>query len=102
MTFFYGPAPFCFWHKIKLFSTVDGRRTVRVKRSPEKGRSGILQLLEPGLSRGGDGGCNICGGAGFFLGWLPLASSWRDGYPCPVNEPLDFGTYRARRVVELS
>jgi hypothetical protein len=27
---------------------------------------------------GGDGGSAACGGAGFFLGWLPLATSYRD------------------------
>jgi hypothetical protein len=30
---------------------------------------------------GGDGGCNICGGAGFFLGWLPLATAFRGPTP---------------------
>lgn len=25
------------------------------------------------------------------MGWLPLASSWRDGYPYEVDEPLEFG-----------
>jgi len=29
------------------------------------------------LALGGDGGCNICGGLGFFLGWLPLATAFR-------------------------
>lgn len=28
--------------------------------------------------RGGDGGVNICGGVGFFMGWLPLASAYCD------------------------
>ncbi len=32
------------------------------------------------LALGGDGGCNICGGAGFFLGWLPLATAFRNPY----------------------
>ncbi|AFZ09971.1 hypothetical protein Osc7112_5760 [Oscillatoria nigro-viridis PCC 7112] len=26
--------------------------------------------------RGGDGGCTICGGSGFFLGWLTLATAY--------------------------
>lgn len=26
--------------------------------------------------RGGDGGCTICGGTGFFLGWLTLATAY--------------------------
>lgn len=61
-----------------------------------------LELLStPGISRGGDGGCNICGGVGFFLGWLPLASSW-NGYPYDPSEPLNLGNYFARRVLELS
>jgi hypothetical protein len=62
-----------------------------------------LELLsEPGVSRGGDGGCNVCGGVGFFMGWLPLASSWKDGYPYDASEPLDLGNYFVRRVLELS
>jgi len=61
-----------------------------------------LELLsEPGISRGGDGGCNVCGGVGFFMGWLPLASSWKDGYPYDASEPLNIGNFFARRVLEL-
>src|SRR5262249_7829877 len=30
-------------------------------------------VAEPGITRGGDGGNMICGGAGFFVGWLTLA-----------------------------
>jgi hypothetical protein len=29
-------------------------------------------VAEIGVTRGGDGGCTICGGAGFFIGWLTL------------------------------
>lgn len=62
-----------------------------------------LELLsQPGISRGGDGGCNVCGAVGFFMGWLPLASSWKDGFPYDAGEPLDLGCYFARRVLELS
>jgi hypothetical protein len=35
-------------------------------------------VAEEGLRRGGDGGETVCGGAGFFLGWLPLATSYLD------------------------
>ncbi|MGW5558117.1 hypothetical protein ACWER9_12930 [Micromonospora sp. NPDC003944] len=27
---------------------------------------------------GGDGGSTTCGGSGFFLGWLALATAYRD------------------------
>jgi hypothetical protein len=27
---------------------------------------------------GGDGGGVVCGGAGFFLGWLTIATAYRD------------------------
>lgn len=33
-------------------------------------------VAEPNVMRGGDGGVSICGGAGFFAGWLPLASAF--------------------------
>lgn len=33
---------------------------------------------------GGDGGGATCGGSGFFLGWLTLATAYRDA---------DFGTW---------
>ncbi len=35
-------------------------------------------VAEEKVVRGGDGGCNICGGVGFFLGWLPLGTAYRD------------------------
>jgi hypothetical protein len=35
-------------------------------------------VTEPDMMRGGDGGCTICGGGGFFVGWLTLASSYVD------------------------
>jgi hypothetical protein len=35
-------------------------------------------VAEPEILRGGDGGGMICGGAGFFLGWIPLASAYVD------------------------
>ena len=33
---------------------------------------------EEGVARGGDGGCNISGGVGHFMAWLPLASAYSD------------------------
>jgi hypothetical protein len=33
---------------------------------------------EPGVVCGGDGGGMVCGGSGFFLGWLTLATAYRD------------------------
>jgi len=33
---------------------------------------------EPGIVCGGDGGGATCGGSGFFLGWLTLATAYRD------------------------
>lgn len=35
-------------------------------------------VAEEGEARGGDGGCNVCGGVGHFMGWLPLASTYSD------------------------
>ena len=35
-------------------------------------------VAEEGAARGGDGGCNVCGGVGHFMAWLPLASAYSD------------------------
>lgn len=35
---------------------------------------------EPTIACGGDGGASACGGIGFFLGWLTLATAYRDKY----------------------
>lgn len=35
-------------------------------------------VSEPGVVRGGDGGGMVCGGAGEFLEWIPLATSYLD------------------------
>ncbi len=52
------------------------------------------------IVRGGDGGNNICGGGGFFLGWLPLASAFTDPYrPLSMNE--DIGGRYIRKVISL-
>ena len=42
----------------------------------------VERVAEPGLIRGGDGGGMVCGGAGFFLGWLTLAPSWFEAELC--------------------
>jgi hypothetical protein len=53
---------------------------------------------------GGDGGCNICGGAGFFLGWLPLATAFREpsagSWSAPDANVAD-GYCRVRRVISI-
>ncbi|HYQ02348.1 MAG TPA: hypothetical protein VER96_26930 [Polyangiaceae bacterium] len=58
---------------------------------------------EPSISRGGDGGSMICGGAGFFVGWLTLATAYFE--PDVLRrEPLatvDVGYTIARRVLPL-
>ena len=35
-------------------------------------------VAEADIVRGGDGGSSICGGYGFFMGWLPLATAFID------------------------
>ena len=57
------------------------------------------------LALGGDGGCRICGGMGFFLGWLPLATAFRDPWgmkirPEVTNVADDY--HRLRRVIPLA
>jgi Sulfatase-modifying factor enzyme 1 len=61
------------------------------------------RVAEPGMSRGGDGGCVICGGAGFFVGWLTLATAYyeKDFCESDPNEPIQVGYAIARRVVPL-
>jgi Uncharacterized conserved protein len=55
--------------------------------------------------KGGDGGCNICGGLGIALGYLPTATYFRS--KCLSNDELDYrsdigGNYTFyRRVVRL-
>jgi len=59
-------------------------------------------VAEPSVVRGGDGGSNICGGTGFFLGWLPLATAYRDDsiHEWLVDEP-DLSNSFMRRVIPL-
>ncbi|MES2948710.1 MAG: hypothetical protein V4858_28160 [Pseudomonadota bacterium] len=59
---------------------------------------------QAGQTFGGDGGCTICGGAGFLSGWLPLASAWNDPdfYQQGIVEEISLGHTVARRVFQLS
>ena len=62
-----------------------------------------LDLVSDGpLALGGDGGCNICGGAGFFLGWLPLATAFRNPYgPVSPHQNVADPHHRVRRVIPI-
>jgi hypothetical protein len=60
-------------------------------------------VAEIGTTRGGDGGSMICGGAGFFVGWLTLATAYFEDHACkhdPVD-PISPGFTIGRRVLEL-
>ena len=61
-------------------------------------------VAEVGTTRGGDGGNTICGGAGFFTGWLTLATAYFEREVCrhDPNESLMEGYYIGRRVLELA
>jgi hypothetical protein len=52
---------------------------------------------------GGDGGCNICGGAGFFLGWLPLATAFRNPYEIRIESGRNVADdyHRVRRAISI-
>lgn len=59
-------------------------------------------VAEPSVMCGGDGGVNICGGAGFFLGWLPLATAyWDDSILEWLDEEPDLSNSFMRRVIPL-
>ncbi len=59
---------------------------------------------EPDITRGGDGGASICGGVGFFMGWIPLATSYFEEHSCRRDpaEPVQVGYAVARRVLALA
>lgn len=53
---------------------------------------------------GGDGGVATCGGHGFFLGWLPLATAFRDyfrGAFAPDEDNVADEYHRVRRVISI-
>lgn len=58
---------------------------------------------DPEITRGGDGGCNICGGMGYFIGWLPLATAYFDPHACKhkPRAKISVGYTIGRRVLEL-
>lgn len=57
----------------------------------------------PGTTRGGDGGHYVCGGAGFFISWLTLATAYFEREACRHDreEVIDLGYTVGRRVLEL-
>lgn len=58
-------------------------------------------VAEPGIIRGGDGGGAVCGGYGYFLGWLPLATAFIDKSlgERSRNKPVD--SWFVRRIVDV-
>jgi hypothetical protein len=58
-------------------------------------------VAEPGVWRGGDGGANICGGAGFFLGWVPLATAYLDSTLTELSQGALTNAF-ARRIIPLA
>ncbi len=60
-------------------------------------------VAEPNITRGGDGGCTICGGAGFFVGWLTLATAYFEAEICEMDatQPIDSDYTICRRVLPL-
>jgi hypothetical protein len=61
-------------------------------------------VAEPDRTRGGDGGSMICGGTGFFLGWLTLATAYFEEDACKRDpaEAISAGYTVGRRVMPLS
>jgi hypothetical protein len=61
-------------------------------------------VAEPDITRGGDGGSSICGGAGFFIGWLTLATAYFEKHACwrKAKEPITTGYTIGRRVLPLA
>jgi hypothetical protein len=60
-------------------------------------------VVEPDVLRGGDGGGAVCGGAGYFLAWIALATAFFERGACTrdANAPIASGFSFVRRVIEL-
>ena len=60
-------------------------------------------VSDAGTTRGGDGGCSICGGYGFFTGWLPLATAYFEEQFSKFDpaQPISVGYTIGRRVLDL-
>lgn len=60
-------------------------------------------VADAGITRGGDAGCSICGGYGFFAGWLPLATAYFEEHFCKFDpaKPILAGYTIGRRVFDL-
>ncbi len=59
-------------------------------------------VAEPELTRGGDGGGMVCGGAGFFAGWITLATAYfEDSCKRDPHSPILAGYTIGRRVLPL-
>ena len=55
----------------------------------------IRYTAETNIMGGGDGGCTICGGVGFFIGWL-IASAFVDPYYFKENLKEIYGNHLRR------
>lgn len=60
-------------------------------------------VAEIGMTSGGDGGMMVCGGVGFFMGWLTLATAYFEDDSCKHDpaESILPGYTIGRRVLEL-
>jgi hypothetical protein len=58
---------------------------------------------EIGVTRGGDGASATCSDAGFFIGWLTLATAYFEDGTCRhgASKPFTPGYSIGRRVLEL-
>lgn len=51
--------------------------------------------------KGGDGGSALCGGMGVLLGYLPIATYFRDPYSTELDWPEQIGHMHYRRIIRL-
>lgn len=58
-------------------------------------------IADKSLCKGGDGGCNICGGCGDFLGYLPCSPYYNQEAIDYDEEELDGDFYFYRRVLRI-